>query len=193
LPNRPLRLAFVKTPAWHQGDEAMRSAFERLAAENSAIIDEVPLPSAFDDTGGLQRAVQFHDIAENYGPIVAKHDDVMSNKLQEVIAEGRSVTDDEYRKARDRREPLYAAIEPIFAAYDAILTPSAQGIAPEGLSSTGSPMFNFLWTYLGVPAISVPLLAVDGLPLGVQLVGRRHGDAHLLAVAEAAMEALAPS
>ncbi len=53
-------------------------------------------------------------------------------------------------------------------------------------------MFNFLWTYLGVPAISVPLLAVDGLPLGVQLVGRRDGDAHLLAVADAAMKALAP-
>lgn len=193
LPNRPLRLAFVKTPAWPFGDEAMRSSFERLAAENSAIIDEVPLPSVFDDTGGLQRAVQFHDIAANYGPIVAKHADVMSDKLKEVIAEGRLVTDDEYRTARARREPLYAALEPIFAAYDAILTPSAEGIAPHGLSATGSPMFNFLWTYLGVPAISVPLLAVDGLPLGVQLVGRRDGDAHLLAVAEAAMEALAPS
>ncbi|MGZ9067168.1 MAG: amidase family protein, partial [Burkholderiales bacterium] len=174
------------------GDEAMRSAFERLAAENSAIIHEVPMPSAFDDTGGLQRAVQFHDIAANYGPIVAKHADVMSDKLKEVIAEGRSVTDAEYRNARDRREPLYGAIEPIFAAYDAILTPSAQGIAPLGLSSTGSPMFNFLWTYLGVPAISVPLLTVDGLPLGVQLVGRRDGDAHLLAVADAAMKSFAP-
>jgi Asp-tRNA(Asn)/Glu-tRNA(Gln) amidotransferase A subunit family amidase len=192
LPDRPLRLAFVKTPAWPQGDEAMRSAFERLAAENSAIIHEVPLPSAFDDTGGLQRAVQFHDIAANYGPIVAKHADVMSDKLKEVIAEGRSVTDAEYQNARDRREPLYGAIEPIFAAYDGILTPSAQGIAPLGLSSTGSPMFNFLWTYLGVPAISVPLLAVDGLPLGVQLVGRRDGDEHLLAVADAAMKSFAP-
>lgn len=192
LPDRPLHLAFVKTPAWHQGDESMRTAFERLAAENSALIDEVPLPSAFDDTGGLQRAVQFHDIAANYGPIVAKYEDVMSNKLKEVIADGSTVTDDEYRKARDRREPLYAAMEPIYAAYDAILTPAAQGIAPQGLSSTGSPMFNFLWTYLGVPAISLPLLEVDGLPLGVQLVGRRDGDAHLLAVAEAAMKILAP-
>jgi Asp-tRNA(Asn)/Glu-tRNA(Gln) amidotransferase A subunit family amidase len=53
-------------------------------------------------------------------------------------------------------------------------------------------MFNFLWTYLGAPAISVPLLEVDGLPLGVQFVGRRGGDAHLLAVADAAMKALAP-
>lgn len=192
LPARPLRLAFVKTPAWSQGDGAMRGAFERLAAEHSLIIHEVPLPSAFDDTGALQRAVQFHDIAANYGPIAEKHADVMSAKLKEVIAEGRSVTDVEYRNARDRREPLYGAIEPILAAYDAILTPAAQGIAPHGLSATGSPMFNFLWTYLGAPAISVPLLEVDGLPLGVQFVGRRGGDAHLLAVADAAMKALAP-
>jgi len=51
-------------------------------------------------------------------------------------------------------------------------------------------MFNFLWTYLGCPAISLPLLQVEGLPLGVQLVGARGEDARLLAVAEAALGAL---
>ncbi len=187
VPDRPLRLAFVKTPAWPQGDQAMRSAVERFAAANSAIIHEVPLPSAFDETSGLQRAVQFHDIAKNYGPIVAKHADVMSAKLKEVIAEGRTASEAEYQSALARREPLYAALDPIFAAYDAILTPAAQGIAPLGLSATGSPMFNFIWTYLGVPAISVPLLDVDGLPLGVQLVARRGADAHLLWVAQSVM------
>ncbi len=190
LPDRPLRLAFVKTPAWPQGDDAMRRAFEDLAARNGNIIEEVPLSSAFDDTGGLQRAVQFHDIAANYGPIVAKHADVMSAKLKEVIAEGRTVTDAKYQAARNRRDALYIALEPILAAYDAILTPAAQGIAPNGLSTTGSPMFNFLWTYLGVPAISVPLCEVDNMPLGIQLVGRRHDDAHLLAVADRAMQTL---
>jgi Asp-tRNA(Asn)/Glu-tRNA(Gln) amidotransferase A subunit family amidase len=190
LPDRPLVLAFVKTPAWPQGDEAARAAFEHLAATDRAIIEEIPLPPVFDDTGGLQRAVQFHDIALNYGPIVEKHAGVMSAKLKEVVAEGRAVSDSEYQSALARREPLYTTLDGIFAAYDAILTPASQGIAPEGLSATGSPMFNFLWTYLGVPAISIPLLKVDGLPLGVQLVGRRDSDAHLLAVADAAMRTL---
>jgi Asp-tRNA(Asn)/Glu-tRNA(Gln) amidotransferase A subunit family amidase len=196
LPNiadRPLRLAFMSTPAWPQGDEAMRTAFERLALANKNAIDPVAMPAAFDDTGGLQRAVQFHDIAKNYGPVVDEHAAVMSAKLHDVVAEGRTVTETEYNAAMARREPLTQSLDRIFQAYDAILTPAAQGIAPEGLSATGSPMFNFIWTYLGVPAISVPLLNVDGLPLGVQLVGRRGTDAHLLAIADAALRTLTPN
>lgn len=190
LPDRPLRLAFVKTPAWSQGDAAMREAFEGLARRHGGLIEEVALPTDFADTGGLQRAVQFHDIARNFGPIVDAHPDVISAKLKETIAEGRKVSDEEYVAACMRKEALNGALETVFAVYDAILTPAAPGIAPEGLDSTGSPMFNFLWTYLGVPAISVPLLEIDGLPLGVQFVGRRGEDAHLLAVAQKARQCL---
>ncbi len=189
--DRPLRLAFIKTPAWPQGEQAMRDAFERLARANSNVV-EIEMPAAFADTGGLQRAVQFHDIAKNYGPIVDEHAAVMSAKLKEVVTEGRTVTAAEYEAARARREPLTRYLDHIFAAYDAILTPAAQGVAPGGLSATGSPMFNFIWTYLGLPAISIPLLTVDGLPLGVQLVAPRGADARLLAVAKQAAQTLTP-
>jgi Asp-tRNA(Asn)/Glu-tRNA(Gln) amidotransferase A subunit family amidase len=68
--------------------------------------------------------------------------------------------------------------------YDAILTPAAAGTAPAGLSSTGDPSFCTLWTLCGLPAISLPLMqGSNGLPLGVQLVGRRHFDARLLRTA----------
>lgn len=187
ISSRPLRLAFVKSPAWPEGDAAMRAAFEALARRHASVIEEVALPDAFAETGGLQRAVQFHDIAKNYGPIVAAHGAVMSGKLKDTVAEGSTVTEADYQAALGRRDPLYAALAPILAGYDAILTPAAPGIAPRGLSATGSPMFNFLWTYLGMPAVSLPLLTVEGLPLGVQLVGRRGEDARLLAVSERAM------
>jgi Asp-tRNA(Asn)/Glu-tRNA(Gln) amidotransferase A subunit family amidase len=193
LSARPLRLVFIKTPAWPQGDQVMRDSLERLALANTDVVDEMGMPASFDDTGGLQRAVQFHDIAKNYGPIVDKHAAVMSPKLKEVIAEGRTVSDAEYEAARARREPLTQSLDHIFAEYDAILTPAAQGVAPQGLSATGSPMFNFIWTYLGLPAISIPLLTVGGLPLGVQLVAPRGADARLLAVADRAMRSLKPN
>lgn len=191
--DRPLRLAFMKTPAWPHGDQVMRDAFERLFKSHPSVISETPMPSAFDHTGGLQRAVQFHDIAKNYGPIADEYGSVISAKLKDVVAEGRAVSEAEYSAACAGREPLYQSLDTIFTAYDAILTPAAQGIAPEGLSATGSPMFNFIWTYLGVPAISIPLLTGDGLPLGVQLVGRRGADAHLLAIADRVMRTLTPN
>ncbi|HIM41945.1 MAG TPA: hypothetical protein EYM71_03005 [Rhodospirillales bacterium] len=56
--------------------------------------------------------------------------------------------------------------------------------APAGLDSTGSPVFCTLWTYCGTPAITLPLMeGPNGLPLGVQLVGRRGDDARLLRTA----------
>jgi Asp-tRNA(Asn)/Glu-tRNA(Gln) amidotransferase A subunit family amidase len=127
--------------------------------------------------------VQFRDIAKNYGPLMDAHPGVVSGKLAEVIGEGRTVSNAEYAAALARREPLYAALSQLLSRVDAILTPAATGPAPKGLASTGSPAFNFLWTYLGMPALSLPLLQAGGLPLGVQLVGARGEDGRLLATA----------
>jgi Asp-tRNA(Asn)/Glu-tRNA(Gln) amidotransferase A subunit family amidase len=72
----------------------------------------------------------------------------------------------------------------VFDEYDAIITPSAPGPAPRGLDSTGNPVFCTLWTFLGTPAVTLPLLkSDDGMPMGVQLVGRRGNDARLLRTA----------
>jgi len=63
-------------------------------------------------------------------------------------------------------------------------TPAAPGEAPRGLQTTGDASFCTLWTYLGTPAVTLPLLqSAAGMPLGVQLVGRRDGDARLLRTA----------
>jgi Asp-tRNA(Asn)/Glu-tRNA(Gln) amidotransferase A subunit family amidase len=67
---------------------------------------------------------------------------------------------------------------------DIILTLAAPGEAPSGLSATGDPVFNRIWTLLGLPCIGLPCgVGPLGLPLAVQLVGPRGGDRQLLAAA----------
>jgi Asp-tRNA(Asn)/Glu-tRNA(Gln) amidotransferase A subunit family amidase len=75
-------------------------------------------------------------------------------------------------------------MEEIFERYDAIVTPAAPGEAPASLDGTGSAAFNVLWSLLGMPAVTLPLLTgANGMPIGVQLVGRRSDDGRLLRTA----------
>ena len=79
---------------------------------------------------------------------------------------------------------LRDTLGPVFDRFDAILTPTAPGEAPEGLEATGDPAFCTLWTFLGLPAISLPLMTGPaGMPLGVQLVCAPGQDARLLRTA----------
>jgi Asp-tRNA(Asn)/Glu-tRNA(Gln) amidotransferase A subunit family amidase len=90
----------------------------------------------------------------------------------------------DYLRALDGMAVLNAGLERIFERFDAIVTPAARGEAPVGLDSTGDPIFCTLWTYCGAPAITLPLLTGgNGMPVGVQLVGRRHYDGRLLRTA----------
>jgi Asp-tRNA(Asn)/Glu-tRNA(Gln) amidotransferase A subunit family amidase len=101
------------------------------------------------------------------------------------LERGRQVPALDYLRARSRIPELNESFGELFSQrYDAILTPAAVGTAPEGLGSTGDPAFCMLWTLCGMPAMSVPLMqGANGLPLGVQLVGPRQGDARLLRTA----------
>lgn len=90
----------------------------------------------------------------------------------------------DYLAALDRRDVIHAQLLEALGEADVFLTPAAPGEAPAGIEATGSPAFNTLWTLCGMPAVSLPLLAgPKGLPVGVQLVGRRGDDARLLRAA----------
>jgi amidase len=68
---------------------------------------------------------------------------------------------------------------------DALLVAPATGEPPRGLDYTGDASFCAPWTFLGVPAVTVPVgFGPSGLPLGAQLVGAAQNDAGLLALAE---------
>jgi Asp-tRNA(Asn)/Glu-tRNA(Gln) amidotransferase A subunit family amidase len=99
---------------------------------------------------------------------------------------------DIYDRALAHAAAARAGLGVFFGECDAILVPAAPGEAPAGLGNTGDPIFNRMWTLLGVPCVAVPARWADnGLPTAVQLVGPRLEDARLMAAAAVLERALA--
>ena len=132
------------------------------------------------------------EMAHNLHRDYERAGDALSKTLRSLIERGRKVLAVDYASALAGGAPLNAMLDAVFDEYDAILTPAAPGPAPRGLKTTGNPVFCTLWTYLGTPAVTLPLLvSEDGLPIGVQLVGRRGNDARLLRTANWLVKTLA--
>jgi Asp-tRNA(Asn)/Glu-tRNA(Gln) amidotransferase A subunit family amidase len=177
--------ALVKTPMWERADDDTKEGFAELAAHLDQRVEEVELfPSAIE-AWELHQTIMSAEMALNLEREYNGASQQLSEKLRKQIEEGRQVTALEYQRALASIAPIHATFLELFQQrYDAILTPSAPGPAPKGLAATGDPSFCTLWTLCGMPAISLPLLqSANGLPLGVQLVGPRHGDARLLRTA----------
>lgn len=189
-PVRPF-LGFVKGPAWEHAEDATRAAFAELTETLGDACAEVPLPDAFDNGVAAHRTVNCAEMAQTYRRYYERGRDKLSAMLSGMIEEGRQTSAPAYLNARDWRPVLNAGLDQIFERCDAIITPSATGPAPHGLGATGNPVFCTLWTFCGTPAINLPLLrAENGLPIGVQLVGRRGDDARLLRTARWLVETL---
>jgi Asp-tRNA(Asn)/Glu-tRNA(Gln) amidotransferase A subunit family amidase len=176
--------AFVKTPLWDRVEPDAKDAFAELVGVLGDRVTEIALPDSAGQTWEWHRTVMEVEMAASLDAEWERGRDRLSEKLRALLARGREVRALDYQRALARAPLVNDAFAPLFERFDAILTPAAPGAAPRGLDSTGDPSFCTLWTYCGMPAVTLPLMqAANGLPLGVQLVGARHCDARLLRTA----------
>ncbi|MEL7467606.1 MAG: amidase [Pseudomonadota bacterium] len=182
-PPKPPRLAFMRGAMWDKADPAAQEALTDFADALGQDCVEINMPDEMAVAWQAQRILQLYGNALHYGPLLDAHGDAMSQSLQASIAEGRAMTEAEYRGAIAKRDEVYDWLEGVYAEYDAVLCLASAGAAPEGLDWTGDPVFNAFWTFAGTPCVTLPLLEVGGLPMGVQLTGPRGGDGPLLRTA----------
>jgi Asp-tRNA(Asn)/Glu-tRNA(Gln) amidotransferase A subunit family amidase len=199
-PQRPRRLAFLETPGWNvaaqEAQAAIQRACERLASEGIEVgtrrrdteieAVETALATAFEAT----RRINAWESRWPLNTYRERDASKLSRTMLDRLAEAERMTLDEYRAELRRRDEARATYARLAAGYDACVTLSAPGCAPIGLASTGDPSFAVPASYLGVPALSLPLFTLDELPLGLQLTGFEHADEALFAVAAFLEESL---
>ena len=182
-PHRPTFAILPRLPGADLTDD-MVGAMEELTKQLGEEAFLADLPSAFAQAADLRETINFTEMAECYHPYERKGREQISDILRRAIDKGRAISRRDYLAALEWPSILNGALDEIFARCDAILCPAALGAAPSGLQSTGSAVCNGLWTLCGVPVVTVPLFrSFEGLPMGIQLVGRVWDDARLLGIA----------
>lgn len=194
VPVKP-RFAFVRTPMWEQVEQSTKDGFRELIdsvnEENAKTIEVVDLPAQFADLYHHHQNIMEADLALNFAGDYRDGKSQLSTELCEMIERGQKVLATEYNSSLSKISDYSAYLDDLFDEYEAILTPSTFGAAPAGLENTGSPKMNTIWTSCGNPVINLPLLQnLDGLPVGVQIVGGRGDDARLFRTSRWLLECL---
>lgn len=193
-PDTPPRFGFCQTPMWPEAEpstiaalDKARAAFERAGAE----VIEIEVPTEHRGLTAAQEAVMGFELVRSLAHERIRHAAELSPRLGQQLDEGMTVGADVYDAAVAETAAARAKLGDFFGSCDAILVPAAPGEAPAGLGYTGNPIFNRMWTLLGVPCVTIPAhWGETGLPTGIQLVGRIGDDARLMSAAQFAEFAL---
>ena len=183
----PPRIAMLRTPWWDKAEPDKQRALESTAqalARADAPMSELDIPE-FEDVRDAHLKIMYREIAASRRTEYENHRNLLSPKLLEIIESGRALKISDVQTAVRVARRWQNKIAHLFDAHDVILAPSAPGSAPEGISATGDPIFNAVWTLLGVPCITYPVArSSKGLPIGVQVIGPVDGDERLIAAAK---------
>ena len=191
---RPGRIAVLETAGWEVAGDAAKGAFasvrERLEAAGIECADRrsdetvAGVEDAIADAVPLARSV---NAWETRWPLNTYAKDMDRSGLSEVstdrLAEAEGMTQEQYRGLLADRDRARAAWAGLAGSCEICITLAATGPAPVGLDSTGDPVFNVPASLLGIPALTMPVMEVDGLPLGLQAMGFVNQDAVLFGAA----------
>jgi Asp-tRNA(Asn)/Glu-tRNA(Gln) amidotransferase A subunit family amidase len=208
---KPRRLIVMESEGWAMTDPAAAEGFARilrqLTDQGITILRRTdnPLIDAFEhaigDSLALCRDICGYELRWTLEGLVERFPTGLSDSMMSRLTLARDMTIQDYRLTLLRREEAKRALAAIAGLGDALISLSSVGPAPvmantakdSGVThTTGLPAFNAATSVLGAPAITLPLVAIQGLPVGVQLIGQQHTDAALSGTARWLLEHVRP-
>ncbi len=199
-PVRPTRLAVLETDGWGvASDEAkanLAQALERLRKAGIELVtrrDDASIEAlerALVRSNPVSRGINGYESLWPMGSYESRDASQLSASMRARLAEARQMNLRDYRELIEERAAVRERHARLMNEFDACITLGAPGAAPVGLGSTGNPAFNVPASMLGTPALTLPVLSAESLPLGVQLIGFADQDARLFAHARAVLALL---
>lgn len=198
-PVRPERLGMLETEAWTMLRPVEREAFEALlecirALGIPVLRRDHPAIAAMERIAAQGKAVTAVIVGfENRWALLnleANHPGGLSARAIARLRASEALTAEDYRAALALREEMRAAQARLAPVVDALIAPAAPGIAPvwdpddtQNPRPTGDIAANAATSALGAPCVTLPVMAVEGMPFAAQLIGQPHQDARTAAMA----------
>ncbi|MCP4596787.1 amidase [Neptuniibacter sp.] len=182
------KIAICRTPFWSEASEEMQNAFIDYAEKiKQAGFDaiEYELGPDFAALADAQFDIMASEAVRCLNKEVTEHRSWMSTHILELIEHGKQVTPEREAQCRNLLARCQYKLQQLFQQYDYFVTPATPGEAPQGTHATGDPVFNRIWTFLGVPCITYPISkGSNDLPMGIQLIAPFGGDHALIDFAD---------
>lgn len=192
---RPLRLARQYTHGWSLTDAGSKEAFEQFIHKMGIEILE---PEASDELAAYEDATRrtpefFFDLMlwEMAWPMLEyrkRRPDALSATIHGYLDRIQAMTPADYRRALDRRSELRVMHRALRGKVDGFITLAHIGPGQKGMPAVGTPWYNDPSSAIGAPTLNLPMLKVEGVPLGLQLMGFEHQDQALIATARWILE-----
>jgi amidase len=186
-PLGPPRMLIMLPPFWERVQPAQRDLLDTIARKfvaAGATIETKDWPENFERIWVLANTILSYEAALVHSDLVARAPDKVSDHLKDLVANGQRTNEGVYASAREQQERLRNSFADVFTGIDVVLSVPAFGEAPAGLSDTGDAAFCTPWTFLGLPAITLPVgFGPARLPLGIQLTGAYREDFKLTRIA----------
>ena len=157
-----------------------------LLRKEGITIKEIPFLDDVDFITSEYEKLIYSELAGVHEKWFNEYKDLYRPKTVECIIAGKKITLSEQKQLKLDQLAFIESIEQKMNNEQiyAWIVPSAKGIAPKGIDSTGTPAMNGVWTYSRLPAISIPIGRdeLTNLPYGIQIIGESKSDEKLLAI-----------
>jgi len=180
-PPVPPTFAWFEMPYHDLVSPDVRTAFEEFLSMLGDRVERLKAPASFEDAVRYHRTIEEYEFALNFRGNAEMDEAEVDRSLRSTLERGAAISENDYRKALAMLSGAQDYFDAFFKDYDAIVTPAALSEAPPADRGTGDPICSTVWTFAGLPCLSLPWLSGEnGLPVGVQLVGSREEDDRLL-------------
>ncbi len=180
-----LKIGFVKTHTWNNLEDYNKHRFLEYIKQvkDKFKIEELKIGDEFNQIHEIHTKIYFKSLSY-YFKREKKLGYKLSDIIKNIIKKGDKISNNEFKESILKQNYLIEKFDKIISNFDLVISPGTAGIAPKKTEIEKNDCA-LMWTFLHVPSIFSPIFkGPNELPFGIQFIGRKWNDLHIISIIE---------